>query len=92
MKILLTNEFKRSAKKLHRQLIPELERVIETIKINSLIGELKKGDLANVRVYKFHLSKQLILISCLYTTIESEHTITLISFGSHKNFYTKLKR
>ena len=51
------------------------------------IGEEKVGDLAGVRVYKFKINKQLILLSYTYDEIE----INLLTFGSHENFYRDLK-
>ncbi|MCL5260365.1 MAG: type II toxin-antitoxin system RelE/ParE family toxin [Gammaproteobacteria bacterium] len=90
MKIFITNAFERAAKKLYRNQIAELEEAIEVIKTNPIIGEAKVGDLAGIRVYKFHISPQLILLAYLYN--EENSKITLLSFGPHENFYEKLKR
>jgi mRNA-degrading endonuclease RelE of RelBE toxin-antitoxin system len=92
VKVFLSNTFKRTAKKLHRTHIKALEKAIDAIKNDPLLGELKKGDLAGIRVYKFHLSHQLILLSYDYNDCISEPIITLLSFGSHENFYTDLKK
>lgn len=89
MKILLTNNFKRASKKLHRSQIPVLEKAIQEIQNNPMIGDLKVGDLAEVRVYKFRILHQLILLA--YTYDEQEDQIILLHFAPHENFYDKLK-
>jgi mRNA-degrading endonuclease RelE of RelBE toxin-antitoxin system len=91
VKVLITQTFKRAAKKLHRNQVSVLETAIETIKNDPAIGELKKGDLAGVRVYKFHILKQLILLAYLYDDASQSETLTLLSFAPHENFYANLK-
>jgi len=88
--IFFTNTFKKAAKKLHRNEITKLEDVIEEIEKNPLIGDLKLGDLSGIRVHKFHILQQLILMAYLYN--EEKEEITLLSFSSHENFYKNLKK
>lgn len=90
MKIFLTNTFKRSAKKLHRKQLTELEQAISQLQKDPLLGELKTGDLAQVRVFKFHLTRQLVLLA--YNYDEAKDELMLLSFASHENFYDKLKK
>ena len=90
MKIFVTNTFLRAAKKLHRNHVTKLEEAIQKIKTNPDIGEAKIGDLAGIKVYKFHILHQLILLAYLYN--EKCNEITLVSFGSHANFYENLKK
>lgn len=90
MKIFLTNTFKRTAKKLHQNQKVLLSKEIEIIKHDPEIGELKIGDLAGVRVHKFYMIKQLILIAYFYN--EKDKIITLLSFATHANFYDNLKK
>lgn len=90
MHIFFTSTFKRSIKKLHRQQIPLLEQAIAEIGNNPEIGEAKIGDLAGIRVYKFHISHQLILLA--YNYDEFADKIILLSFSSHENFYDNLKK
>jgi mRNA-degrading endonuclease RelE of RelBE toxin-antitoxin system len=90
MKILITATFRRSAKKLHRNQIVELEKAIDEIQHNPEIGDLKVGDLAGVRIYKFHMLKQLTLIAYYYQN--NKITLTLLDFGTHENFYSNLKK
>ncbi len=90
MKIVQTNAFIHAIKKLHRNQILPLKEAIETIKQNPSLGELKKGDLAGIRVYKFRLIHQLILLAYLYE--ERTDELTLVSFAPHENFYDNLKK
>ena len=90
MKIFLTNTFKRAAKKLHRNQISTLEDAIDELQNNPLLGDLKIGDLAGVRVYKFHIQQQLILLAYNYNELADE--LMLLSFASHENFYENLKK
>ena len=89
MKILQSNTFKKAVKKLHRNQIPELKKAIEKIANNPLIGDMKRGDLAGVRVYKFHVHPQLVLLAYLYE--EKVGLLNLIDVSSHENFYKAVR-
>jgi hypothetical protein len=52
MRILTTPRFDRAIKKLHKEEKQALDDAIRVVITDSDIGELKKGDLAGVRVYK----------------------------------------
>ena len=54
------------------------------------IGERKKGDLANLLVYKFRSQGQLYLLG--YTLDEVVQLVYLEAIGPHENFYRDLKR
>ena len=88
MKVQFTISFKRLAKKLHRNQITLLEDAIEDISNDPTLGELKVGDLAGIRVHKFNLLHQLILLAYFY---DEKEQITLLWFGFHENFYRYLK-
>ncbi len=90
MKILKTREFKNDLKKLYKNQRKDLAKAIETIIDDPLIGKLKTADLSCYRVYKFNMNKQLTLFG--YTFESNTITLTLISFGSHENFYRILKK
>lgn len=77
----------RKVKKLKKQEKTVLDDAVLDIVGGPSIGEEKVGDLAGVRVYKFKINKQLILLSYTYDEIE----INLLTFGSHENFYRDLK-
>lgn len=89
MKILQTNSFKNTAKKLHKKQKLDLDSAIRILVENPLVGELKKGDLSGIRVYKFKLSNQLTLLT--YQFNEDQITLVLMALGSHENFYRDLK-
>ena len=55
---------------------------------NPSIGELKKGDLSNVRVHKFYMINCQTLIAYEF----DKEKIILLAFGSHENFYNDLKK
>ncbi len=89
MQIITTREFSRLAKKLHKNQKLDLDNAVKNIVENPYIGEQKKGDLSGVFVYKFKMQKQLTLLSYMYDN--SQIILTLLSFGSHENFYRNLK-
>ena len=90
MKTVMTGTFKRAAKRLHRNQIKFVEGAIAKIQSEPLAGEIKVGDLAGVRVYKFSLVNQMILLA--YTYNQEGNELTLLSLGSHENFYKRLKK
>ena len=66
----------------------EIDKQVLIICSNPKIGELKQGDLRNIRVHKFKFGTQLLLLS-----YEMKNNILfLYSLGSHENFYKKLKQ
>ncbi len=86
--IIASNLFLKFKKKSSKKLQLEIDKQVKNICNNPEIGELKKGDLKNIRVYKFTFGKQLILLSY---EIKNE-ILFLYSVGSHENFYKKLKQ
>ena len=66
MKVAQKGEFKRAYKKLHDNQLNEVNAAIEIIITDPLEGEVKKGDLAGVRVYKFQVLNQLFLLAYEY--------------------------
>lgn len=90
MIILQSVHFKKLAKKLHKNQKKELDLAIKKIVANPFIGEAKKGDLSNIRVYKFTIVRQLTLLA--YSVSFDETQLILYTFGSHENFYRDLKK
>lgn len=90
MKVVQTNEFARAVKKLSRQQKVELDDVVKVVMADPDVGELKVGDLAGVRVYKFKINKQLTLLGYEYDG--ETVTLYLLKLGSHENFYRDLKQ
>ena len=89
MEILQTRSFKNQIKKLHKKQLSEVHEAIKTIMHDPLIGDMKKGDLGGVRVYKFKMANQLTLLA--YEFEEDVLRLVLLALGSHENFYRDLK-
>ncbi len=87
-KIIASNLLLKFKKKSSKKLQLEIDKQVKNICNNPKIGELKKGDLKNIRVLKFTFGKQLLLLSY---EIKNK-TLFLYSIGSHENFYIKLKQ
>ncbi|TDX30998.1 ParE-like toxin of type II ParDE toxin-antitoxin system [Modicisalibacter xianhensis] len=85
-----TPRFQRAAKKLKRGQKAGLDNAIRCLIEESGIGDVKIGDLAGIRVYKFKMTGQLTLLSYRYD--DGQLTLTLLMLGSHENFYCDLKR
>ena len=88
MKVVVENRFKKSIKKLHKNQKADLDDAIIEILENPSIGLEKAGNLSGIRVHKFKMVKQLTLLAYEYDGLD---TITLLSLGSHENFYRDLK-
>ncbi|HRF87236.1 MAG: type II toxin-antitoxin system RelE/ParE family toxin [Cellvibrionales bacterium] len=90
MKVLQTNEFAKAIKKLPPQQKIAVDAAVKSIMAKPAIGEMKVGDLAGVRVYKFRIQQQEVLLAYEYN--ESDIVLYLLKLGSHENFYRYLKR
>ena len=90
MQVVQTPTFKRQSKKLHLNQKTSLDNAIRQIISNPESGEMKKGDLSGVRIYKFKMQGQLILVA--YEHCKEDEELVLLSLGSHENFYRDLKK
>ncbi|MBF0097982.1 MAG: type II toxin-antitoxin system RelE/ParE family toxin [Magnetococcales bacterium] len=90
MEILQTRIFKTDTKRLHPNQKIVLDEAVKLISINPEIGEEKVGDLAGVRVHKFKMIHQEVLLA--YEWRETEDQVILLALGHHENFYRDLKR
>ena len=54
-----TRRFSRQYKKLHDNIIADVDAAIETVAQSPFIGDRKKGDLASLLVFKFRSQGQL---------------------------------
>ncbi len=88
LKIKTTPSFEKVVKKLHTHARKKVDEAVHKIVAEPTIGETKKGDLLGVRVYKFKINKQEILLS--YRAGHDE--LLLVALGSHENFYRDMKR
>ena len=87
--VLQSAAFGRTVKRLHANQKEELDLAVRALEGDPTLGELKKGDLADVRVYKFRMVNQLALLA--YTYEDAKLVLTLLALGSHENFYRDLK-
>jgi mRNA-degrading endonuclease RelE of RelBE toxin-antitoxin system len=90
LEILHYPSFLRSLNRLHKNEKKDLDDAVCAVAKNKNIGELKKGDLNGIRVYKFHMVNKLALLAYEYDDIKD--ILTLLAFGSHENFYRDLKK
>ena len=84
-----TRRFARAYKKLHDNVARDVDTATEVIAADSRVGECKKGDLADLLVYKFHSQNQLYLLG--YTVDDAVRLVFLEAAGPHENFYRNLK-
>ena len=84
-----TRRFARQYKKLHDNIAADVDNAVELVAEKPSIGERKKGDLAELLVYKFCSQGQLYLLG--YTLDEDVQLVYLEAIGSHENFYRDLK-
>lgn len=87
--IFQSRRFEKALDKLSELQLEIVEDEIDKIIENPEIGELKKGDLAHLRVHKFRLDNQLALVG--YSWIEEKLELYLLQLGRHENFYQKMK-
>jgi hypothetical protein len=66
-----------------------LDDEIRNLVNNPEIGERKKGDLDFLRVHKFKLSNQEVLLGYMYE--EDKIVLTLLKLSAHENFYRDIK-
>ena len=82
--------FLRSYKRLHPNQLRAVHESLDQVRREPAIGELKKGDLKELFVYKFLLLGQNFLIA--YTIDDLKNEITFEAVGLHENFYRDFKR
>lgn len=80
--------FRRSYKKLHKNQIKPVNDAIRAIWENAEAGNVKKGDLAGIWVYKCRIIDQQFLFSYEF----NDERIVLLAFSTHENFYRDLKK
>lgn len=84
-----SGSFKKTVKKLPKQHKATLDEEVRKLVNNPHPGERKKGDLDFLRVHKFKLSNQEVLLGYMYE--EDEIILTLLKPGAHENFYRDIK-
>jgi len=89
MRVVQSRSFQKIVKKLHNNQKQVVDEAVSHICANPLAGELKTGDLVGLRVYKFRMLNQLMLLAYSYDDVASILILELL--GSHENFYRDLK-
>lgn len=90
MKVFQSGHFSRAVKRLHHQEKKLLDKAVKVLVENPETGELKIGDLAGVRIYKFRVGLNEMLLAYKYNNESVE--LLLLAYGAHENFYRDLKR
>jgi mRNA-degrading endonuclease RelE of RelBE toxin-antitoxin system len=85
-----TRRFARAYKKLHDHVAADVDDATAVVAADPTVGERKKGDLADLFVYKFRSQNQLYLLG--YTVDDEVRLVYLEAIGPHENFYRNLKR
>lgn len=85
-----TRRFARAYKKLHDNVAADVNAAAEVVAADPSVGERKKGDLADLFVYKFRSQHQLYLLG--YSVDDAVRLVYLEAVGPHENFYRDLKR
>ena len=82
-------KYNRIKKKFPGVLRKELNKAEDHVAIDPSVGEEKKGDLKGIRVYKFNVLDQQILLA--YKVNKNKKEIIFVACGGHENFYRDLK-
>jgi len=90
MIVLTTPRFDRAIKKISPTEKKAIDQAIREIIENPQKSEMKKGDLAGTRVYKFKFYNQQMLLA--YSVSLDRAKMVLMGYGVHENFYRDLKR
>ncbi len=90
MDIIQSPVFYKAFKKLHKNEQLLMYVAIREVVANPELGDIKTANLSGLRVYKFKINHQLILMA--YEYLPQINTLNLLAFGSHENFYRDLSR
>lgn len=90
IEIYQTRRFEKALSRLSVSLLKIVEDEIDRIIENPDTGKKKKGDLSFLRVHKFKLSNQSVLLG--YSWTEEKLELYLLSPGPHENFYDEQKK
>jgi mRNA-degrading endonuclease YafQ of YafQ-DinJ toxin-antitoxin module len=90
MKVVQSGRFARVIKRLHPQEKAVLDNAVKALLENPEADELKIGDFSGIRIYKFKVNLNRMLLAYFYN--KEFDTLTLLAYGSHENFYRDLKK
>ncbi|GAB1103328.1 MAG: hypothetical protein Sw2LagTSB_12180 [Shewanella algae] len=84
-----SRRFERALNKLSHAQQKVVDDEIDKIIDNPELGAIKKGDLSHLRVHKFNMENQQVLLG--YSWIEHKLELYLLNIGPHENFYAQMK-
>jgi mRNA-degrading endonuclease RelE of RelBE toxin-antitoxin system len=87
--IIQTRRFARQYKKLNDNTAKDVDEAVIQVSKKPSLGDKKRGDLSDLRVYKFKSKSQIYLLG--YTVNDGLRLIYLESIGPHENFYRDLE-
>jgi len=90
IEVFESGQYTKDTKKLPLDVLKLVEDEVDRVIDNPEIGEQKKGDLSYLRVHKFKIKGQLVLLG--YSWKDAELQLYLLSVGPHENFYDTLKK
>ena len=82
--VVQTRRFSRQYKKLHDNIAADVDTAIGAVATDPAIGDMRKGDLASLYVYKFRSQGQLYLLG--YTIDSGVKLVYLEAVGPMKTF------
>lgn len=82
-------KYNRIKKKFPALLRKKLNGTEDHVAMDPSIGEEKKGNLKGIRVYKFKVLDEQILLA--YQVNKDKREIVFVACGGHENFYRDLK-
>lgn len=83
-------KYNRIKKKFPTLLRKKLNQAEDHVAADPSIGEEKKEDIKRIRVYKFKVLDQQILLA--YQVAKNKREVTFVACGGHENFYKDLKQ
>lgn len=87
--IKMTPRFERNKRRLPPTAQLAVDEAVKKIVNDPLTGEQKSGALRTVRVVKFKVGPQQLLLA--YTFHEKKNTVEVLAIGPHENFYKGLQ-
>lgn len=90
MDVYQSRRFEKALDKLTEDDLSLVEDQIDFIVEHPSCGVLKKGDLSYLRVHKFKLGGNEILLG--YSWLEERVELYLLDLGPHENFYRDMRR
>ena len=90
VEVFSSRTFEKALDKMDENTVALVENEIDKIIDDPAIGRKKKGDLSYLRVHKFKVNEQELLLG--YSWQENKLHIHLLNIGPHENFYSDMKK